>query len=107
MNQQLEDIIQLVEHYGACAALAAGGAVIFSFADKLVLGPLIPQIVGSIVTIIACGLSSYVGTDFVRRYQTAGKIKLLFAMFLSAFLYLAGTYFVISAVYVARASGAA
>ena len=106
-NQRLEEITKLVEHYGACSALAAGGVLIVSFADQLMLGPLLPQIVGSIVTSIAGGLASYIGVDFVRRQQTGGKIRLLFAMFLSAFLSLAGVYFVAAAVYAAKASAAA
>jgi hypothetical protein len=107
MNLHIERIIKLAERYGACAALAAGGAFIVSFADKLVFGPLVPQIVGVLVTAIAGGLASYAGIDFVNSYPTRNKLTLLLASLLSAFLALAGMYFLEAAVYAAKASAAA
>lgn len=106
MADQLDDVIQLIERYGACAALAVGGALIVVFADVLVWGPLAPRVIGTILLVFSGGLASYVGLDFIRRYQETGRIRLLFAVLLSVFLSVAGLYFVTAAVQAAKLSAA-
>ena len=106
-KQHIERVMTLAERYGVCAALAAGGSLIVSFADKLVFGPLIPQIVGVIVTALAGGLASFAGIDFINSYQARSKLTLILASLLSGVLALAGLYFVGAAVYAANASAAA
>jgi hypothetical protein len=104
MNQRLDRLFLLVERFAACAALAAGGAVIVAFAHKLVFGPLLPQVVGVLISGIAGGLACYVGLDFTNSIPIRSKLHGFLLALLGMVLVLAGMYFVEAASYAAKAS---
>ena len=104
MNQYAERVASLAERLGACAALAAGGSLIFSFANQLAFGPLIPQIVGALLAGVGGGVASLACIDFVSNLPVRNKFTLLLACMLGGLLSLVATYFIGAAIFAAKAS---
>lgn len=106
MNTNLERVVSLAERLGACAALAAGGSLITSFANRLAFGPLVPRIVGILAVAVASALASLVCIDFVNSLPVRNKIALVGGALFCSLLSLTAFYLVNAAVYAAQVSAA-
>ena len=102
MSGHLERITNYAERLGACAALAAGGGLIVVYAKDLVLGPVVPQIMGILLGIIAMMVASRASISLALSYRDGSKLRLVAISLLSGSLQLVCVYFISAAILAAK-----
>ncbi len=63
MGEKIELVVTYAERLAACTALAAGGALVIHFAEKLLFGPWAPRAIGGLLFFLAFVVIVQVNTD--------------------------------------------
>jgi len=107
LGEKIELLVSYAERLAACTALAAGGALVIHFADKLLFGPWAPRVIGALLFFLAFVIIVQVNTDLsvaLANHTKNRRASIVTVLIVAPLLQLVCIYFIAAAVLAATSS---